>query len=352
MTEGNDCAHVAASAGDPQRQGLRGVPEDRLPLAASAYLPDLWPRRLLRPSRRTGTPPSTSTPPATRSSRATIRRRAGAGAIDEVFLDLGEDTTPQVVRIRAYVGVGLRRPARAPAPGPPGPRPRALGGDGGGDDACPPRPSSHRRFAIERHDGRSPNNTTVAATSTTRSPFWVIVEELVRYPRPRAGRSSETRFERRRKRTPGNAFRDHRVVEPDARAAGLSTSSTATGQRSPIWVMAGYGRGCEASSANGRARQRRGRGIGSSSLAERLLFRRTRGRRALKAAPPSCRVNLLRQTTTGKAVCGIRARILQGGANPAPSDLIDDFTCPGVSSQHREFRFRSWLCRATSVRRR
>ena len=157
--------------------------------------------------------------------------------MDEIFLDLGDDTTPQVVRIRAYVGVGLRRPARAPAPGPPGPRPRALGGDGGGDDACPPRPSSHRRFAIERHDGRSPNNTTVAATSTTRSPFWVIVEELVRYPRPRAGRSSETRFERRRKRNSGKRLPAIIAsLNPTLARRVWVLPSTATGRRSPELV--------------------------------------------------------------------------------------------------------------------
>jgi hypothetical protein len=39
---------------------------------------------------------NTTTPPANPSSKATTGPKTGAGAIDELFLDLDEDTTPQL----------------------------------------------------------------------------------------------------------------------------------------------------------------------------------------------------------------------------------------------------------------
>ena len=74
-------AHARHPQGDAERARLRGMPEDRLALGASAPVPHLRPCRLLRSIRRTGTPPSIFTPPAIRSSKATIRRKAGAGAM-------------------------------------------------------------------------------------------------------------------------------------------------------------------------------------------------------------------------------------------------------------------------------
>ena len=78
----DDCTHLRHDPdGDAERARLRGMPEDRLALGASAALPHLRPCRLLRPLAQ---PPRHQAFPrhqASRSSKATTRRKAGAGAM-------------------------------------------------------------------------------------------------------------------------------------------------------------------------------------------------------------------------------------------------------------------------------
>ena len=64
----------------PHARGLRGVPARRHPLGASAAVPHLRARRLLRLVHRRSTPPGTSTRPGTRSCARSSRARPGAGA--------------------------------------------------------------------------------------------------------------------------------------------------------------------------------------------------------------------------------------------------------------------------------
>ena len=64
-----------------ERARLRGMPEERQPMAAFADLPQLAAMSAAATIPRTSTRPRISTPPAIPSSKATIRRKAGAGAM-------------------------------------------------------------------------------------------------------------------------------------------------------------------------------------------------------------------------------------------------------------------------------